>query len=144
MTEKGNALSFPRLKAWTSSAENSVSSDMEQYLVEMDKITGRIAEHKDRLIVEALRETCAMKGCTARVRTARWVVEMGEIPMVERLVLMCDAGHEWYRKFSTKVESSKVTLRSVRFPVPFDADVFREMEAMVEESVPGTFPKEKL
>lgn len=105
-------------------------------LTQISTAIAEINDRKEEIVREALQEACPMKGCEARVRTARWVVTMGgSPPFVERLVLMCDAGHEWYQKISTDIDGSKVRLTSTRIPAPFEADLFREMEAAVEEGL---------
>lgn len=115
---------------------------MRAALKEMSRVMADIAEHKEALIREALTGSCPMRGCAGRVRTARWVVDMGELPMTERLVLMCDAGHEWYQRIRTEVGEGKVALRSTRYAVPFEAPLFRALEAAVEASVPGALARE--
>lgn len=111
---------------------------MDAILTVMSETIRQIEERKEEVVRAALLDSCPMRGCTAMVRTARWVVEMGGgPPFVERLVLSCDAGHEWYQRITTEFEGKAVTLRSVRFPVTFEADLFREMEEAVEASVPG-------
>jgi hypothetical protein len=61
----------------------------------------QIAERREEAVRVALTTRCP---CGAAVRTARWVVEVGEAPLVERLLCMCDAGHERYWKFEVKVK----------------------------------------
>lgn len=115
----------------------------EEIMAAMDKVMRAISEQKEKLVREACQETCPMKGCECKVRTARWVITASEIPMTERLVLMCDAGHEWYHRFAMEFDDRRVLLRASRYAVPFETAMFREMEAAVEGSIPGTFPESR-
>jgi hypothetical protein len=107
---------------------------IESILSAMDTVMRAISEQKEKLVREATQATCPMKGCECKVRTAKWVIEVG-VPLVERLALMCDAGHEWYNRFATEFDDKMVLLRVALYAVPFEASLFREMEAAVEESL---------
>jgi len=116
--------------------------NIESILSAMDKVMRAVSEHREKVVCETLRETCPMKGCECVVRTAKWVIEAdGRTPMVERLVLMCDAGHEWYKKFAMEFDDRKVLLRVQHYAVPFEQSMFREMEAAVEGSVHAAQPQ---
>lgn len=108
---------------------------MRGIMTEMSRIMAEIAERKEQLVREALLGECPMKGCTARVRTARWIVNLAASPLVERLNLTCDAGHEWYHRFEVRAWDGVVGCHAMRLPMPPDGVPFRAMEQALDAAV---------
>lgn len=76
------------------------AEEYREILCQIQDVIRRIQERRDECIRVALLARCE---CGAPVRTAKWVIVIGESPMIERLLCMCDAGHEWFWKFETDV-----------------------------------------
>lgn len=113
--------------------------EMRALLLQIQGLMQQIADRKEQIVRKALLGTCPLKGCACGVRTARWMVEIGgPPPWVERLVLMCDAGHEWYDKNEANVDGTQIRLTSTRSTVPFEAALFRVLESAIEESLGHT------
>jgi hypothetical protein len=78
----------------SSSPENKESAA--NILAEMQKIIRQIYAAKEEAIKTALcTEVCPK--CGLRPKTAEWVIPLiwGK-PLIEKLNLVCDRGHEWY------------------------------------------------
>lgn len=77
--------------------------EMKDLVVKMSELMRNIQQTRDECIKKALNTGCV---CGAGVRTAKWVIVLDESPSMERLLCMCDAGHEWFFDFSTEFEDN--------------------------------------